>query len=110
MFGIAHINTFDNKTYSFHGKCSYVMVKLASEPEKLKVVVNNDANCDPLGPCQKTVTINAYGVSVELGKRDNNGHFMVKVNDEEIDKFPYVHQPERAVYIRVMVCITLRWL
>ena len=105
MFGVAHFNTFDNKTYTFNGKCNYVLVKLASEPDKLKVVVNNDANCNPLGPCQKTVTIFVYGVQVDLGKRDSNGHFMVKVNNEEIDKFPYMQQPERAVYIKVMVCI-----
>lgn len=105
IFGIAHYNTFDNKTYSFHGECNYVMVKLPLEPEKLKVIVNNDANCDPSLPCQKSLTIVVYGVQVDLGKKESNGHFMVKVDGEEIDKFPYLHQPDRAVYIRVMVCI-----
>lgn len=81
------------------------MVKIPSEPEKLKVVVNHDANCDPLIPCQKTLTIIAYGVEVELGKKESNGQFQVKVNSETIDKFPYLHQPDRAVYIRVMVCM-----
>ena len=67
------------------------------------MVVNNDANCDPLIPCQKTLTIIAYGVEVELGKKEDNGKFQVKVDGHEIDKFPYLHQPDRAVYIRVMV-------
>ena len=70
------------------------------------MVVNNDPKCDPLLPCQKTLTVNAYGVEVELGKRESNGKFLVKVSGEEIDKFPYLHQPSRAVYIRVMVCMT----
>lgn len=81
------------------------MVKIPLEPEKLKVVVNNDPQCDSLIPCQKTLTIIAYGVEVELGKRLSNGQFQVKVDGEEIDKFPYLHQPDRAVYIRVMVCM-----
>ena len=70
------------------------------------MVVNNDPKCDPLLPCQKTLTVNAYGVEVKLGKRESNGMFLVKVDGEEIYKFPYLHQPGRAVYIRVMVCIT----
>lgn len=80
------------------------MVKLPSEPEKLKVVVNNDANCDPLTPCQKTLTLFVYGVEVELGNLVN-GQFLVKVDGVEINDFPYLHQPDRAVYIRVMVCM-----
>jgi len=81
------------------------MVKIPLEPEKLKVVINNDPQCNPIYPCQKTLSIVAYGVEVELGKRESNGQFLVKVDGEEIDKFPYLHQPDRAVYIRVMVCM-----
>lgn len=78
----------------------------------MKIVLNNKPDCDPRIPCQKSLTLFAYGVRVDLGQKKINGEFDVKVDNSPVDAFPYRHEPKEdgaqesmgAVYIQVLVC------
>lgn len=95
MFGNAHFNTFDNKTYTFYGKCDYVLAE-AQDPiqqtDLWRVTLMNDPLCaDPRRPCQKTVAIHIGGEggpTIILGEKVGN-RFRVEVNDQTITSFPH---------------------
>lgn len=48
LIGHAHFNTFDNKTYTFYGKCDYVLAEVRNEQNtRWKIVLVSDRYCDP---------------------------------------------------------------
>ena len=85
MTGNDHFNTFDNTGYRFTGACSSMLVIDNENPDKFKVVLNGDPNCqDVNAPCQKSLDLIVDGVSVHLGARTNTT-FIVKVGGKLIN-------------------------
>lgn len=83
MFGNAHFNTFDNKTYTYYSRCSHVLVDVAPDEnigDPLKVVLMADGVCDPRTMCQKKLSLDISGKAIALGKQAANGTFSVSVD------------------------------
>jgi len=101
VFGNAHINTFDSKTYTHYGQCDYTLVEVPMEGSYWKVIIQNEDYCDPRQACPKKLYIHMHGVEIVLGQKGANG-FSAIVNSREIKKFPYTDSSKK-IYIKVLV-------
>lgn len=101
VFGNAHFSTFDNKTYTFYGKCDYILAEVRDDHEtKWQIVLRNDRFCDPMKSCKKQLFITAGKRIFELGKRMGNT-FKVKMDSVEILRFPF---KKEGIRLTLLVC------
>lgn len=103
VFGNAHFTTFDNKTYTFYGKCDYILAEVRDDQEiKWRIVLRNDRYCDPMKSCKKELYITAGERKFELGKKIGN-KFKVKSDGVEILRFP---SKKGDIRLTLLVCET----
>ncbi|XP_070580318.1 BMP-binding endothelial regulator protein-like [Ptychodera flava] len=115
MSGDPHVNTFDDKRYTFQGDCSYVIAQDCGDKEPIfKVIVANEDGHFKGRPVTRVgkVILEAMGWKIELLKDKN-----VKVNGESLSH-PIHHtvppaitieETNDAVTVSLESQLTVRW-
>ncbi|XP_028304407.1 mucin-2-like isoform X2 [Gouania willdenowi] len=94
-WGGSHYNTFDGSHYTFHGKCTYVLMEEISPTFNLKIYIEG-ASCDDIvevGSCSRSIIV-MYGslvVRLKTTKVDGASKLEALANSDTL-RLPFVQQ------------------